>query len=74
MSIISNKNYWISTIYEIGIYLLQRENSNLIINIENNITFVTIEYDLDPEIYNHEMTIVYNGKTFNVRPNVKTKL
>lgn len=74
MNIISNKNYWISTIYEIGIYLLQRENSNLIINIENNITFVTIECDLDPEIYNHEMTMIYNGKTFNVRPNVKTKL
>ena len=33
---------------------------------------MTIECDLDPEIFNHLMTVVYNGNKFNMKPNVKT--
>lgn len=72
MDIISQKNYWVGTVYDIGRYLEQNERSDLIINIEDNNIFVTIECDLDPEIFNRLMTVVYNGNKFNMKPNVKT--
>ena len=58
MEIISKKNYWVSTIYNIGRYLLQKENSELIITVENDRVFATINCSLDNKIYNHEMTII----------------
>ena len=70
MNIISQKNYWVATLKEIGIYFRQKQNST--IEIEDG--YITVKCDLDPEIYNHEMTVIYNGKLLNIKPNTKIKL
>jgi len=70
MHIISQKNYWVATLKEIGMYMMQKEHSEIIIDD----TFITIECDLDATIYNHEMTVLYNGKVYNLKPFIKNKL
>jgi hypothetical protein len=72
MDIISQKDYWVGTIYDIGRYLQQKQNSELLITIEDNNVFVIIECGLNPKIFNHKMTVIYNGNKFNMKPNVKT--
>lgn len=74
MEIISKKNYWVSTIYNIGRYLQQRENSDIYVETENNDIYITILCDLDSQIYNQEMTVIYNGKSYNMKPNIRTKI
>ena len=71
---ISQKNYWVSTTYNVGRYLQQKENSDIYIETENSDIFITILCDLDPEIYDQEMTVVYDGKTYNMKPHVRTKI
>lgn len=74
MKIIAQKNYWVATLSDVGKYLQQKENSRVELKIENNNTYITIVCNMDPEIYNKEMTVIYNGKLYNMKPNTKTKI
>jgi hypothetical protein len=71
---ISKRDYWVSTNYNIGRYLQQKENSDIYVETENDNIFITILCDLDSEIYNQEMTIIYDGKLYNMKPNIRTKI
>ena len=74
MKIVSDKDYWVGTIFDVARYLKQKEESKLVVEYIGSEMYVTIECELDPDIYNHEMTVIYGDKIYNIVPNNKVKI
>lgn len=57
--LLRNSNYWIAPISEVGKYILERDNSELQINSNNNSIFLEIRSTLKPDVYDQPLTVEF---------------
>ncbi|MCF8331323.1 MAG: hypothetical protein K9H84_02640 [Bacteroidales bacterium] len=54
-----NHEFWLSDEWNVYKYLFQRENSEVKVSKYNNLIFVNLETNLDPDVFDHPLTICY---------------
>ncbi|HOY31014.1 MAG TPA: polysaccharide deacetylase family protein [Bacteroidales bacterium] len=55
--IVRNSGYWIAPVSAIGKYIIERTKAVIKTTLNKNTIFLRAEVNLDPDIYNHPMTI-----------------
>ncbi|MDD3050735.1 MAG: polysaccharide deacetylase family protein [Candidatus Cloacimonetes bacterium] len=55
-----NSNYWIAPISEVGKYLIERENAQLIVQEGSNSYMIELVSKLDSSIYNQPLTVIFS--------------
>lgn len=62
-----NSGYWIAPVSVVGKYMKEKENATISVNRYGKLLFVTVKSDLNTEIYNQPLSIVYYTDSKNLK-------